>query len=158
MLGVVQSYRTDKGFGWIKGDDGCRYFAHQRDIAMDHLYLRYLDTNELVEFEPSVDSKNRKYASNIVAQNRPEQDMPHGYWEIGTISYVGQEGTGWIERWMPHEAIFFTNRDVATFGPVEVGTKVVFGFQHDNVGRLKAANIEICLPDFDISEYMIYQN
>ena len=157
MEGIVESYSIEKGHGFIKGEDKCRYFAHQSEVEPNYLHLRFLDKNELVEFVPTVDSNKRKNkAINIKPQNRPDQSIPSDYWELGTISYVNTDGTGWIKRSLPHESIFFTTRDVITFGPVEPGVKVVFGFQHDNVGRLKAANIEICLPDLDISEYMIY--
>jgi cold shock CspA family protein len=156
MLGIVHSYDIKKGHGYIKGDDGCRYFAHQKHIACDHLYLRYLYLNELVEFVPAVTNRNkRNNAINIKPQNRPEESMPFGYWEIGDIFKLNPDGTGWISRYLPHEAIFFTTRDIVTFGPVEIGTKVVFAFEKDSLGRLKASNIEICLPEFDTADYMV---
>jgi|ERR1700735_1182010 len=165
MEGTVQWYSIEKGLGWIKGEDNCIYFAHQSEIEPNYLHLRFLDKNELVEFVPSVEinkrnRRNENKAISIKPQNRPEESIPSDFWEIGTISYVSTDGTGWIKRSLPHESIFFSTRDVTTFGPIEPGIKVVFGLQHDNLGRTKAANIEICLPDrpdFDISQYMIYQ-
>jgi len=158
MHGIVESYSTDKGHGWIRGEDGIRYFVHQRHVVMNHLYLRYLDVNELVVFVPSFDTnRRRKNAVNVTVQNRPQEVMPYEYWELGTILHLGTDGTGWIQRWLPNEAIFFTTYDVVTYGPVEVGTRVVFNFKHDDLGRLKASNVEICLPEVDISEYMVYE-
>ena len=163
MEGIVQSYSIEKGLGWIKGADNCIYFAHQSEIEPNYLHLRFLDKNEPVEFVPSVEinkrnGRNQNKAINIKPQNRPDQSIPSDYWEIGTISYVSPDGTGWINRSWPHESIFFTTRDVTTFGPIEPGVKVVFGLQRDNLGRTRAIDIEICVPDLDISEYMIYQD
>jgi cold shock CspA family protein len=142
MHGIVQSYSTEKGHGFIRGEDNCRYFAHQSEIEPNYLHLRFLDKNELVEFVPSVAPKRRKNnAMTIKPQNRLEESMPFGYWEIGDIFKLNPDGTGWISRYLPHEAIFFTTRDIVTFGPVEIGTKVVFAFEKDSLGRLKASNM-----------------
>lgn len=48
--GVVKNFDGNKGFGFIKGEDGVDYFVHYSDIKSNKEY-KILRTDDLVEFE-----------------------------------------------------------------------------------------------------------
>lgn len=49
MKGTVKWFNTQKGYGFIVGEDGAEYFAHQTQIKMDG--FRTLDAGDVVEFD-----------------------------------------------------------------------------------------------------------
>ncbi len=62
MRGTVKWFNTQKGYGFITGDDGAEYFAHQTQIKMDG--FRTLDAGDIVEFDVRSEEKgisSRKY-------------------------------------------------------------------------------------------------
>ena len=63
MKGTVKWFNTQKGYGFIVGEDGAEYFAHQTQIKMDG--FRTLDAGDVVEFDIRSEEKGLA-AVNIV--------------------------------------------------------------------------------------------
>lgn len=63
MRGTVKWFNTQKGYGFITGDDGAEYFTHQTQIKMDG--FRTLDAGDIVEFDVRSEEKGLA-AVNIV--------------------------------------------------------------------------------------------
>jgi len=51
MKGIIQKYVTTRGFGFIEGEDGKRYFFHITDTNLDPRF-QYEMTGAEAEFEP----------------------------------------------------------------------------------------------------------
>ena len=51
MKGIIQKYVTTRGFGFIDGEDGKRYFFHITDTNLDPRF-QYEMTGIEAEFEP----------------------------------------------------------------------------------------------------------
>lgn len=49
MRGTTKWFNTQKGYGFIVGDDGAEYFAHYSQIKMDG--FKSLDAGDIVEFD-----------------------------------------------------------------------------------------------------------
>lgn len=64
MRGAVKWFNTQKGYGFITGDDGAEYFAHQTQIKMDG--FRTLDAGDVVEFEIGKGTTDREQAENVM--------------------------------------------------------------------------------------------
>lgn len=63
MRGTVKWFNTQKGYGFIVGEDGAEYFTHQTQIKMDG--FRTLDAGDIVEFDVRSEEKGLA-AVNIV--------------------------------------------------------------------------------------------
>lgn len=63
MRGTTKWFNAQKGYGFIVGDDGAEYFAHQTQIRMDG--FRTLDAGDIVEFDVRSEEKGIA-AVNIV--------------------------------------------------------------------------------------------
>lgn len=64
MQGTVKFFDKNKGWGYIKADDGTEYFIHYSQIQMDG--FRTLDADDIVSFEVSEpDENNRIHAVNV---------------------------------------------------------------------------------------------
>ena len=55
MRGTTKWFNAQKGYGFIVGDDGAEYFAHQTQIRMDG--FRTLDAGDIVEFDVRSEEK-----------------------------------------------------------------------------------------------------
>jgi len=55
MTGTVKWFNTQKGYGFVVGNDGAEYFAHQTQIKMDG--FRKLDAGDVVEFDVRSEEK-----------------------------------------------------------------------------------------------------
>lgn len=55
MRGTTKWFDKQKGYGFITGDDGAEYFAHQTQIKMDG--FRTLDAGDIVEFDVRSEEK-----------------------------------------------------------------------------------------------------
>ncbi len=62
MKGTVRRYITEKGYGFIMGEDDHEYFVHQSFIDMQG--FRKLVANQEVEFQ-SVEGKSGKEAHQV---------------------------------------------------------------------------------------------
>ena len=63
MKGTVKNFKKDRGFGFIKGEDGKDYFFHYSEIQAEG--YRSAEPGEEVEFEPS-DGDRGLRASKVV--------------------------------------------------------------------------------------------
>ena len=55
MKGTTKWFDKSKGYGFVIGDDGAEYFAHQTQIKMDG--FRTLDAGDIVEFDVRSEEK-----------------------------------------------------------------------------------------------------
>ena len=55
MRGTVKWFNAQKGYGFIVGNDGAEYFAHQTQIKMDG--FRKLNAGDVVEFDVRSEEK-----------------------------------------------------------------------------------------------------
>lgn len=51
MTGIITRMLTTKGFGFVKGEDGCEYFMHAKDIDIDQRWEQ-LEKGQRVTFTP----------------------------------------------------------------------------------------------------------
>ncbi|MCD8324501.1 MAG: cold shock domain-containing protein [Clostridiales bacterium] len=63
MRGTVKWYAREKGYGFIRAEDGREYFAHQSEIQQEG--FRYLRRGESVIFTPEHDKDGRLRAKNV---------------------------------------------------------------------------------------------
>lgn len=68
MYGRVTKYFHDRGFGFIRGEDGNSYFIHA-----SKLYGEYLDRGYYVFFKPYQDEKSDYNAKNVIVIEVPER-------------------------------------------------------------------------------------
>ena len=61
--GIVKEYDTEKGFGFIKGQNGDDYFVHVSGLR-EHLKNRGLRPRQIVSFDVDFDMKGDK-ATNV---------------------------------------------------------------------------------------------
>ena len=65
MKGTVKWFSMDKGYGFITDDtEGKDYFVHHSSIQMDG--FRFLNTNDIVDFEVSKRATGKEQAVNVV--------------------------------------------------------------------------------------------
>lgn len=60
MEGIVKWYNTQKGYGFIQGDDGNDYFVHHNAITRG----AFIRENDRVSFEPA-ETDRGKQAKNV---------------------------------------------------------------------------------------------
>ena len=63
MRGTVKWFNKTKGYGFITDSDGKDHFVHHSNIHMEG--LRSSDTDDIVEFEIGIGTKNREQAVNV---------------------------------------------------------------------------------------------
>ena len=68
MYGRVTKYFHDRGFGFIRGEDGNSYFIHA-----SKLYGEYLDRGYYVFFKPYQDEKSDYNAKGVIVIEVPER-------------------------------------------------------------------------------------
>lgn len=57
MKGIVKFYNIRKGYGFIKGDDGCTIFVHKTAIPFFDIFLT---PGEVVEYNIDITEKGLK--------------------------------------------------------------------------------------------------
>lgn len=62
MKGTIKFFNTERGFGFIKSEDGRDYFVHYSEIQMEG--FKVLREGDEVEFSPAEDPKGRT-AKNV---------------------------------------------------------------------------------------------
>lgn len=104
--GVVTSFVSAKGYGFISGDDGERYFVHQHDVHGGETLI----TGQRVTFEPTPSPKGSK-ARRVVPGLGPTPIYlePDSFiWSKGGaprgMDVVLVTGNGWGESNDPNEA------------------------------------------------------
>lgn len=68
MYGRVTRYFHDRGYGFIRGEDGNSYFVHA-----SKLYGEYLDRGYYVFFKPYKDDRSDYNAKNVNVIEVPEK-------------------------------------------------------------------------------------
>ena len=63
MQGIVDWFNSQKGYGFLKTEDGKDVFFHHSNIIMDG--FRTLDENDIVIFEFGVSNDGREQAVNV---------------------------------------------------------------------------------------------
>lgn len=63
MQGTVKWFDTQKGYGFITDSEGKDVFVHHSNIIMDK--FRYLNENDVVNFELGAGNDGRKQAVNV---------------------------------------------------------------------------------------------
>jgi cold shock protein len=74
MNGTVKWFNTQKGFGFIKGEDGNDYFVHYKQLPEG----TRLNENDAVTFD-AVETERGKQAQNVnlgSEESAPEEEAP----------------------------------------------------------------------------------
>nr|WP_296093298.1 cold shock domain-containing protein [uncultured Dorea sp.] len=64
MKGTVKWFNTEKGYGFIKAENGTEVFVHYSQIKMDG--FKSLDAGDIVEFEIGKGTNDREQAETVV--------------------------------------------------------------------------------------------
>lgn len=64
MQGTVNWFNSQKGYGFLKTEDGKDVFVHHSNIIMDG--FRTLDENDIVSFDIGVSNDGREQAVNVI--------------------------------------------------------------------------------------------
>lgn len=73
MYGIVTRYFQDRGFGFIRGEDGNTYFIHR-----SNLYGEYIERGYYVYFKPFQTDRSDYNAKNITVIEAAERRRKHG--------------------------------------------------------------------------------
>lgn len=73
MFGTVTKYFRDKGYGFIRGEDGKSYFIHKSKLQGEHIEGGYY-----VFFRPFVTDRSDYNAKDISIIDAPERNRQHG--------------------------------------------------------------------------------
>lgn len=71
MTGKVIWFNRQRGYGFIKGEDGRDYFAHQLRVQGEERRDRNLFNDQEVTFEVATGDDGREVADHIVPGERP---------------------------------------------------------------------------------------
>lgn len=63
MRGTVNWFNSQKGYGFLKTEDGKDVFVHHSNIIMDG--FRTLDENDIVSFDIGISNDGREQAVNV---------------------------------------------------------------------------------------------
>lgn len=64
MKGIVKWFNAQKGYGFIKAEDGSEVFVHYSQIKMNR--FKGLDADDVVEFEIGKGTTGREQAENVL--------------------------------------------------------------------------------------------
>ena len=73
LYGRVTKFNHDRGFGFIRGEDGNSYFVHA-----SKLYGEYLDVGYYVFFKPFQTDRSDFNAKSVVVIEAPERKRKNG--------------------------------------------------------------------------------
>ncbi len=73
MYGRVTRYLDDRGFGFIRGDNGSTYFIHHSNLDGEYIAGGYY-----VSFRPFQNDRSDYNAKNIMVIEAPERRRKHG--------------------------------------------------------------------------------
>lgn len=73
MFGTVTKYFRDKGYGFIRGEDGNSYFIHKSKLQGEHIENGYY-----VFFRPFVSDRSDYNAKDISVIDAPERNRQYG--------------------------------------------------------------------------------
>lgn len=69
MFGVVLKYFNDRGYGFIKGDDGNRYY-----VKVNQIQDKYLESGYIVNFIDKVDNYGNYIAWNVIVVDAEKEE------------------------------------------------------------------------------------
>lgn len=73
MYGTVTRYLTDRGFGFIRGEDGNTYFIHHSRLDGEYIAPGYY-----LSFRPFQNDRSDYNAKNITVIEAPERMRRYG--------------------------------------------------------------------------------
>lgn len=73
MYGRVTKYFHDRGFGFIRGEDGNTYFIHHSKLNGE-----YIDPGYFVSFKPFQNDRSDYNAKNVVVIDAVERKRKYG--------------------------------------------------------------------------------
>lgn len=73
MYGKVTRYFQDKGYGFIRADDGNTYFVHHTKLNGEHIESGYY-----VHFKPFQNDRNDYNAKNVIVVEATEKKRGNG--------------------------------------------------------------------------------
>lgn len=73
MFGTVTKYFKEKGYGFIRGEDGNSYFIH-----ISNLQDEYIEKGYYVFFRPFATDRSDYNAKDISVIDAPERKRRHG--------------------------------------------------------------------------------
>lgn len=73
MYGTVTRYFKDRGYGFIRGEDGNTYFVHH-----SNLYGEHLDSGYYLFFKPFQSDRSDYNAKNIMVIEAAERKRKYG--------------------------------------------------------------------------------
>ena len=96
MQGTTKWFDKQKGYGFITGDDGAEYFAHQTQIRMDG--FRTLDAGDIVEFDVRSEEKGLAAVDIVpvltLGMMKQKAAKEHLHLEVASVD--GYDNTGWM--------------------------------------------------------------
>lgn len=96
MKGTVKWFDKQKGYGFITGDDGAEYFAHQTQIRMDG--FRTLDDGDVVEFDIRSEEKGLAAVDIVpvltLGMMKKKAAKEHLHLKVASVD--GYDNTGWM--------------------------------------------------------------
>jgi cold shock CspA family protein len=73
LYGKVTRYFHDRGFGFIRGDDGNTYFIHHSNLEGE-----YIDSGYFVSYKPFRNDRSDYNAKNVMVIEAPDRRRKHG--------------------------------------------------------------------------------
>lgn len=96
MKGTVKWFHTQKGYGFVVGEDGAEYFAHQTQIKMDG--FRTLNAGDIVEFDIRSEEKGIAAVDVLpvltLGMMKQKAAKEHLHLEVALVK--GYDNRGWM--------------------------------------------------------------
>lgn len=96
MRGTTKWFNKQKGYGFIVGEDGAEYFAHQTQIKMDG--FRTLDEGDIVEFDIRSEEKGIAAVDVLpvltLGMMKQKAAKEHLHLEVALVK--GYDNRGWM--------------------------------------------------------------
>ena len=96
MKGTTKWFNKQKGYGFIVGEDGAEYFAHQTQIKMDG--FRTLDAGDIVEFDIRSEEKGIAAVDVLpvltLGMMKQKAAKEHLHLEVALVK--GYDNRGWM--------------------------------------------------------------
>lgn len=96
MRGTVKWFNKQKGYGFIVGEDGAEYFAHQTQIKMDG--FRTLDAGDVVEFDIRSEEKGLAavYIVPVLTLGMMKKKAAKEHLHLEVVLVKGYDNRGWM--------------------------------------------------------------
>lgn len=96
MRGTVKWFNTQKGYGFIVGEDGAEYFTHQTQIKMDG--FRTLDAGDVVEFDVRSEEKGLAavYIVPVLTVGMMKKNAAKEHLHLEVAPADGSGNTNWM--------------------------------------------------------------